>query len=180
MINWKGKRIMGAQVRFWTTIFILVSTAIVFGSNAVLAGESDDPPPGSYRVLDGKVDPGTYTGWFVYHMACHTCHGEGAVDTGNAPDLRKSLKVLTRLEFTAKVLRSYRILSTPAESHKSETLRESVLDEVLRQQRGEWGRLAMPAWQDEKAMAPHILDLYAYLKARSDEAIGPEPPKYYK
>ncbi len=34
----------------------------------------------------------------------------------------------------------------------------------------------MPVWMDDPGMKPHILDLYAYLKARSDGAIGPGKP----
>ena len=40
-----------------------------------------DPPPGDYRVVDGKVDRGTYAGWRLFHTTCYGCHGVG----GGAP-----------------------------------------------------------------------------------------------
>lgn len=171
---------MAASIGYWTSVVIYLASALALGSTAAVGADDGDPPPGTYRVLDGKVDPGTYTGWFVFHMACHTCHGEGAVPTGVAPDLRKSLKTLSQSAFTNKVLTRYRILVPPSEAASEQAMRDAVMEEVLRQERGESGRLAMPAWVDNKAMAPHVLDIYAYLKARSDEAIGAEPPHYYK
>lgn len=171
---------MAASFKFWTTVLILVTSVFVLGSTVALAVETGAPPAGSYRVLDGKVDPGTYAGWFVYHMVCHTCHGQGAVATDVAPDLRKSLKTLTPATFSNKVLTRYRILVAPSEAASEQVLRDAVMEEVLRQERGERGRLVMPSWVDNKAMAPHVLDIYAYLKARSDEAMGDGPPQLYK
>jgi hypothetical protein len=171
---------MAPSIKYWTSIFVYLASTIVLVSAVAVGAADEDPPPGTYRVIEGKVDPGTYTGWFVFHMACHTCHGEGAVPIGVAPDLRKSLKTLSQSAFTNKVLTRYRILVSPSEAASDQVLRDSVLEEVLRQERGERGKIAMPAWVDDKAMAPHVLDIYAYLKARSDEAIGAEPPRYYK
>jgi hypothetical protein len=70
------------------------------------------------------------------------------------------------------VLARYRIFGTPVDAAPDEPLRESVTEEVLQQRRGERGRVAMPVWLADPGMKPHILDLYAYLKARSDGAIG--------
>ncbi len=135
------------------------------------------PPPGTYEVVDGKVDVGTYEGWLTYHTACHICHGPDAVGSDIAPNLRQSLKSMAPSEFTNKVLTRYRIFIAPTESMSSEAVRQSVLDEVIRQRRGDRGTVAMPAWQSNPGIKPHVLDLYAYLKARSDEAIGPGRPK---
>jgi hypothetical protein len=137
------------------------------------AGEAG-PAPGTYQVVDGKVDRGTYAGWFVYHLSCHMCHGQDASGTDVAPDLRQSVRNMTRVEFANKVLARYRIFVSPALS--DEALRESIVDEVVRQERGERGRVAMPVWLGDPGMRPHVLDLYAYLKARSDGAIGTGTP----
>jgi hypothetical protein len=137
----------------------------------------EGPPPGTYRVIDGKVDLGTYAGWLTFHTACHICHGQDAMGSDIAPNLRETMKSMTQSEFTNKVMTRYRIFVAPTESLSSESMRQSVLDEVIRQQRGERGTVAMPAWQTNSAIKPHILDLYAYLKARSDGAIGPGRPK---
>lgn len=65
----------------------------------------------------------------------------------------------------------------PTESLSTEERRQAVLDEVIRQQRGAHGTVAMPAWQSNPEIKPHILDLYAYLKARSDGVLGAGQPK---
>lgn len=159
-------------------ISLLLTAATLFLSPAGNLGAGDaGPAPGTYRVVDGKVDGGTYAGWFVYHLSCHMCHGKDASGTDVAPDLRQSLKSMTQAEFATKVLARYRILVSPADALSDEALRESVIEEVLRQERGERGRVIMPVWPDDPGMKPHVLDLYAYLKARSDGAIGAGPPR---
>ena len=154
---------------------LLIAGTLLLGPAGNLGAGDAGPVPGTYRVVDGKVDSGTYSGWFVYHLSCHMCHGQDALGTDVAPDLRQSLKSMTRVEFANKVLARYRILISPSLS--DEALRESVIGEVTRQERGEQGRVAMPVWLDDPGMRPHILDLYAYLKARSDGAIGTGRPK---
>jgi hypothetical protein len=157
-------------------ISLLLAAVMLFLSPAGNLGAGDaGPVPGTYRVVDGKVDWGTYSGWFVYHLSCHMCHGQDALGTDVAPDLRQSLKSMTKVEFANKVLARYRIFVSPELS--DEALRESVTDEVKQQRRGERGRVAMPVWLDDPGMKPHILDLYAYLKARSDGAIGAGRPR---
>jgi mono/diheme cytochrome c family protein len=156
---------------------LLIAGTLLLSPVGNLGADDAGPAPGTYRVVDGKVDWGTYAGWFTYHLSCHMCHGQDASGTDVAPDLRQSLKTMTPVEFANKVLARYRILVAPADALSDDVLRESVIDEVLRQQRGERGRVEMPAWQNDPGMRPHILDLYAYLKARSDGAIGTGRPK---
>ena len=162
--------ILGAR----TSLFLIVVTLFLIAAGNVGAGDAG-PAPGTYRIVNGKADWGTYSGWFVYHLSCHICHGQDASGTDVAPDLRKSLKSMTREEFANKVLARYRIFVSPSLS--TESRRDAIVEEVLRQERGERGRLAMPVWLDDPGMKPHILDLYAYLKARSDGAIGTGRPK---
>ena len=159
-------------------ISLLLTAVTLFLSPAGSLGAGDaTPAPGTYRVVDGKVDGGTYAGWFTYHLSCHMCHGQDASGTDVAPDLRRSLKTMTQAEFANKVLARYRIFGTPADAPPDKALRESVNEEVLQQRRGERGRLVMPVWLADPGMKPHILDLYAYLKARSDGAIGTGRPR---
>jgi hypothetical protein len=156
---------------------LLIGGALLIGSATSFAAGENGPPPGTYRVVDGKVDWGTYAGWFTFSLSCNICHGQDATGTDVAPDLRKSLKTMTQAEFATKVLARYRILGTPPATLTDEAMRESAVDEVLQERRGERGRVAMPVWLSDPGMKPHILDLYAYLKARSDGAIGPGRPK---
>ena len=159
----------------------LVASALTLSSAGNLGAGDSGPAPGTYRIVDGKVDSGTYAGWFVYHLSCHMCHGEDASGTDVAPNLRQSLKSMTQVEFANKVLGRYRVLEAPGDGPPDEAARKAIIDEVLQHRRGSRGQLAMPVWESDPGMKPHILDLYAYLKARSDGAIGtgrpiPSPP----
>jgi mono/diheme cytochrome c family protein len=145
------------------------------GPAAGIAANDGDPPPGTYRIVDGKLDKGAYAGWFIYHLSCFMCHGQDAMGSDVAPDLRKSMKTMSQIQFANKVLVRYRILGIPG-GPPTEALRDSVRDEVLHQRRGPAGTLRMPVFPDDPGMKPHVLDLYAYLKARSDNAIGPGRP----
>ena len=53
---------------------------------------------------------------------------------------------------------------------------EAIIAEVLKAQRGGPGSVSMPAWQSSEGVEPHVLDLYAYLRARADGALGPGKP----
>ena len=155
---------------------LLIASAFLVATAGELCADDAGPPPGTYRIVDGKLDKGAYAGWFTYHLTCFMCHGQDATGTEVAPDLRKSLKTMSQIQFANKVLVRYRILGIPG-SASSKALRDSVDDEVSHQRRGPAGTVTMPVWPDDPGMKPHILDLYAYLKARSDNAIGPGRPK---
>jgi len=157
-------------------LLLIAGTLLLSPAGNLGAGDAG-PAPGTYRIVDGKVDWGTYAGWLVYHLSCQMCHGQDASGTEVAPDLRKSLDTMTQAEFANKVLAQYRLFGTPGDAAPDEALRESVNEEVLQQRRGEQGRLVMPVYLADPGMKPHVLDLYAYLKARSDGAIGPGRPK---
>ena len=137
-----------------------------------------DPPPGDYRVIDGKVDRGTYTGWRMFHSTCYGCHGVGGVGTDIAPNLVERIKGLTPRAFATKVLTSYRI-TVPASEGSSDNrtaTREAMIEEVMRQERGARGQIIMPAWETDTTVSPHVLDLFAYLTARADGKIGAGKP----
>ena len=63
-----------------------------------------EPPPGDYRVVGGKVDRGTFTGWRVFHTACYGCHGVDAVGTDLAPNLVERVKTMTPRAFATKAM----------------------------------------------------------------------------
>lgn len=136
--------------------------------------QPDDQVP--YRIDNGKVDESTYLGWRAFHSACHACHGVDAVGTDVAPSLVERVRSLSPRDFTIKVLTSYRIVvpQSEARSDDSTGIREAFLEEVLRRERGE---VTMPAWEGETKIQPHVLDLYAYLRARADGALGPGEPQ---
>jgi mono/diheme cytochrome c family protein len=142
--------------------------------SAAVPGE---PLPGDYRVVGGKVDRGTYTGWRIFHTSCHGCHGVGGVGTAVAPDLTARIKDHTPRGFATKVLTSYRIVSMPPLGTGDERAdRERMVEDILKRERSTRGQVLMPAWESDGQVPPHVLDLYAYLSARADGAIGPGRP----
>ena len=145
--------------------------ALVAWERAPAADQQLNEVTAPYRIVAGKVDDSTFLGWRAYHSACHTCHGPDAVGTAVAPSLVERVKSLSARDFTIKVLTSYRIVA-PAGDPTAQ--RDAFLEEVLRRERGE---LTMPAWESEEKVRPHVLDLYAYLRARADGALGPGRPK---
>lgn len=136
-----------------------------------------EPIPGDYRIIDGKVDRGTYAGWRVFHSACFSCHGVGGVGTDVAPNLVERVKEMTPRAFAAKVLTSYRIVPPAhgANSDDAEALREAMLEDIMKRQRGVGSEVRMPAWESDTSVNPHVLDLFAYLSARAD-GLGPGKP----
>lgn len=150
--------------------------ALVAGERSPAADQQSREEKTPYRIVDGKVDESTFLGWRAYHSACHTCHGPDAVGTAVAPSLVERVKSLSARDFSIKVLTSYRIVvpSGDASSDDPTALRGAFLEEILRRERGE---LVMPAWESEETVRPHVLDLYAYLRARADGALGPGKPQ---
>ena len=137
-----------------------------------------EPPPGDYRVLDGKVDLGTYTGWRLFHTTCYGCHGVDALGTDVAPSLVERVKTMTPRAFVSKVLTSYRITLPASETNTDDrsSARDAMIEEVMRQERGARGGVIMPAWEGDSKVRPHVLDLFAYLSARADGKLGPGRP----
>ena len=137
---------------------------------------SDSPMPGDYRVIDGRVDRGTYVGWRLFHSACFGCHGVGAVGTAVAPNLLERIPNMTPRDFASKVLTSYRLVS-PADDESAQA-REATLEDILKRDRNAArGQVLMPAWGGHADVPPHVLDLYAYLSARAAGELGPGEPK---
>ena len=138
-----------------------------------LATEHNNEP---YRVVDGKVDRATFLGWRVFHSACYTCHGVDATGTSVGPNLVEKVKDLSAADFATKVLTRYRITLgfDEAAADDNTALRQAFIEQVLKYERGE---LIMPAWQRDPNVRPHILDIYAYLRARSDGILGEGRPE---
>ena len=146
-----------------------------------------EPVPGDYRVVQGKVDRGTYTGWRLFHTACYGCHGVDAVGTDLAPNLVEHVKTMTPRAFASKVLTSYRIVLPAIDTNAEDraAVREAMVEEVMRRERrerrerGASGQIVMPAWEADTKVNPHVLDLFAYLSARADGKLGPGEPKLW-
>ena len=141
---------------------------------------ADAPPPGEYRIVQGRVDRGTWLGWRLFHSACHGCHGVDALGSDVAPNLVERVRGMTPRDFTTKVLTSYRLVPPAVEGTREERAREreATTEDVLRRERGSArSRVVMPAWASDDQVPTHVLDLYAYLSARGDGKLGPGVPR---
>ena len=157
--------------------WILLAIALLL-ARPLAAQTRAEPIPGDYRIVDGKVDRGTYAGWRVFHTACFSCHGVGGVGTDVAPNLVERVKDMTPRAFASRVLTSYRIVppANGANSDDAEALRQAMLEDIMRRQRGVGSEVRMPAWESDSEVNPHVLDLFAYLSARAD-GLGPGKPE---
>ena len=101
-----------------------------------------------YSVVDGnKLDANSYAGFKLYRNWCARCHGTYGQGMVG-PNLADSLKVISEKEF---------------------------FDTVGNGKSGTIG--SMPAWKANVKVMAGRDQLYAYLMARSDGAIGVEKPK---
>ena len=166
----------------WISTFGILLLGAGFVLTVLVDQVAAEPVPGSYRVVGNQVDRGTYLGWKVFHTSCYGCHGVDAIGTDVAPSLVERVKRLTPREFTVKVLTRYRIVvpSSEAGGDDQSAFREAIIEEVLKQERGKKGEILMPPWEANTNVKPHVLDLYAYLSARADGALGPGRPKLLK
>lgn len=122
-------------------------------------------------VARAAEPPGSaYGGWRVYQQRCAACHGTAADGGGGAPNLLLRLPGLGPQRFVDLVLRRYEAGMLPPGQG---TPREALVDEVVERRRG---TLAMPAWQGEPGVDAHVMDLYAYLVARSAGRLGAGRP----
>jgi cytochrome c2 len=139
------------------------------------------PPLGTkfYTVKNGKVDENTRRGWEVFHRTCYVCHGIDAVGTKVAPDLTERVKNMSATEFTNIVLNRYRIVVPMDEVSVDNNIvwREAMIKEMERHERGEHGELVMPGWEKNFRVRPHLIDIFAYLQARSDGVLGTGEPQ---
>ena len=108
----------------------------------------------------GWMDFATYKGWRAYHAECHVCHGPDAMGSTYAPSLMVSV---------------------------TQGLSYDDLFNVIMNGRGEdegaqKGNV-MPAYGANTNVAPHVEDIFRYVKARADGKIRrgvrlPKLPKF--
>lgn len=141
---------------FFTFLALVGGVAV---STAIASETTEQQPENAeplYEVVEGKVDKGTYNGFRRFHGTCHACHGQDALGSSFAPSLVDSLK-----------------------SIDYETFKTTVL-EGRQSKDASGGVSAMPAFQADNNIKKHLDDIYRYLKARSDGALGPGRPQKQK
>ncbi|MBS7539449.1 c-type cytochrome, methanol metabolism-related [Ancylobacter lacus] len=111
-----------------------------------------DGTPTYHIAPDGTMDWYTYSGYRRYHAECHVCHGPDGMGSSYAPALANSLKTMTYEQFTETVVNGKRNIG------------HGTADQV------------MPAFGENLNVMCYLDDLYIYLKARADGALGRERP----
>jgi methanol metabolism-related c-type cytochrome len=105
-----------------------------------------------YAIKDGKVDKATYNGWRRYTESCLRCHGPDGAGSSYAPNLTDSLKQLSEDQFKEIVVNGRQNVTTSNEN-------------------------IMPPFGLAEDVMLYLDDIYAYLKARSDGALGRGRPE---
>ena len=122
------------------------------GKTEESAGSGDTWEDHPYTITDGKVDFGTYDGYRRYEAYCLRCHGPDGAGSSYAPALVDSLKTMSYENFLEVVVNGRKNVSTSQQS-------------------------VMPAFGEAMDVMENIDDIYSYLKARADGALGRGRPE---
>jgi len=101
---------------------------------------------------DGTVDWYTYSGYRRYHSECHVCHGPDGEGSTYAPALKQAMKRLSYAHFLEIVVNGVKNVSTSQES-------------------------VMPAFGLNPNVMCYLDDIYIYLRARGNDAVGRVRPE---
>ncbi len=132
---------------------LFVAIVALFAPNLAHAAESDQSAQKPYTIENGKVDKKTYNGWRRYTKSCMRCHGPDGAGSSYAPDLVDSVKHMTQDQFNEIVVNGRTNVSAASES-------------------------VMPPFGTVEDVMTYLDDIWAYLKARADGALGRgRPPR---
>jgi mono/diheme cytochrome c family protein len=120
--------------------------AIVSAGAGAAAQSTSGTTPLPYRIVNGKVDAGTYNGYRRYNAQCNHCHGPDGLGSSFGPSLIAA--PLPPEEFRKVVLEGRRT-----------------------------GTSVMKGFAGDPNVVPYIDDIYAYLRARADGALGRGRPQ---
>jgi len=122
-----------------------VDPAAVKSENGKYLDKEGNP---TFKVgSDGAVDWYTYSGFRRYHSECHVCHGPDGMGSTYAPALKDSLKTMSYADFLGVVATGRQNVSSSQEN-------------------------VMPAFGDNQNVVCYLDDLYVYLRARANDAVG--------
>ena len=107
-----------------------------------------------YHVENGKVDQDTYNGYRRYGNSCLQCHGPDGAGSSYAPNLTESLKHMSYDDFAYTVINGRQNVTAAQQN-------------------------VMPSFGHVDDVAMYLNDIYAYLKARSDGALGRGRPERF-
>lgn len=101
---------------------------------------------------DGKWDWYTYSGYRRYHSECHVCHGPDGAGSTYAPALADTMKAMKYEDFTAVVVQGRQNVNSGQNN-------------------------VMPSFGTNKNVMCYLDDIYVYLRARADGALGRVRPE---
>ncbi|HEC74025.1 MAG TPA: cytochrome C [Methylophaga aminisulfidivorans] len=129
----------------------VVNTVLLTSALTLVAGTIVMADDKPYTVTNGnELDAASYKGFKLFRNFCARCHGTYGQGMVG-PNLADSLKVITKEEFFHTV------------------------------EHGKTGTIGMmPPWSTNKKVMKSRDEIYSYLKARSDGAIGEVKPKKAK
>ena len=132
---------------------ICVAGALLLNLSAGLAAEENQSTAKPYTIVDGKVDKKTFNGWRRYTESCLRCHGPDGAGSSYAPDLVDSVKHMTQDEFNEVVVNGRTNVNAASEN-------------------------VMPPFGEVEDVVTYLDDIWAYLTARADGALGRgRPPR---
>jgi methanol metabolism-related c-type cytochrome len=127
--------------------------AVALGTGLVLAADGKPAAEQPYTITDGKVDKKTFNGWRRYTESCLRCHGPDGAGSSYAPSLVDSAKHMTQDEFNEIVVNGRTNVTAASEN-------------------------VMPPFGDVEDVITYLDDIWGYLKARADGALGRgRPPR---
>ncbi len=145
----------------------LVAATLAIGMGRAIADGSGDPTavkddqgkwldkngvPTFHIAKDGTVDWYTFSGFRRYNSSCIVCHGPDGAGSTYAPALVNSLKALDYTQFFTVVVNGKKDVSTSSDK-------------------------VMPAWGTNPNVMCYLDDIFVYLRARSDGALGRGRPQ---
>jgi methanol metabolism-related c-type cytochrome len=125
------------------------SSAAVKEDHGAYSDARDNP---TYKIdPNGTVDWHTFSGYRRFNGGCEVCHGFDGSGSSFGPNLTAKLKTLSYEDFQNIVVNGKQDVNAAQ-------------------------NLVMPAWGTNKNVMCYLDDIYVYLRARSDGALGPGRP----
>ena len=106
-----------------------------------------------YVIKNGKVDINTYHGYLYYGDQCMRCHGPDGAGSSYAPNLTESLKVMTKDQVENTIINGRKHVDSSNQK-------------------------VMPAFGTNEDVVENMDNIYNYLLARSDGALGRGHPEH--
>jgi mono/diheme cytochrome c family protein len=153
METWMFRRLIASHR---TLLIRSASAALLAAAFAPMAQATDATPAKPYTVTGGnKVDMNTYKGYLYYGDQCMRCHGPDGAGSSYAPNLTQSLKVMSKEDVENTIINGRKHV-------------DQSNDKV------------MPAFGTNQDVVENIDNIYNYLLARSDGALGRGHPEHAK